>query len=742
MTSSSPSPPAHRRPARLPLPRRRRGAARDPGDAPPACPDGGCRGRDVTAWIEVQSAEGDWVPVDVTPQHTDRSTARPAGSATPRTSPRCGRRRRGGRRPRAGAARHRDRTTRRRSRRGSRLRSVGDARVVGIVPRSSLARRRALPRRRRCQGDAPPRSARGRRPARAVVGGWDEYVDSAVDPGLPRPPPRPGPSSPRGTPPPRVSRSPTRPTARCSRRGPDGRRGGAVLGARRRGAPPIPPRGLDVAPAGRSRIVEVVRALRPPSPVRGRVPSAVRSERRTRRRPVRRAHTMNDPVAWTLRPSRSPAIVLYVWIGASLSAVFRKAGEEPWQAWVPILNAVVLLRLGGHVALAPAARPRAGPRHAGAAGRLHRRLPPGEPPFGCGSGMTVLAVAALPGLDERPRLGPGALARRSRSPPGRSRCAAATRTPSACDARPGRSPRTPGVQPGALRRRRPSPAAPAGLGGSNCRPAPPAPSVVRAPRLGRSRRSAAAPRPGAAADAPSRRPPPRASAVRTRRRRRGAPTARAADAGSTSPPTRRRRRAAALLDDLDDDGTGGARRFGPPRRLLRAARSERCAPGRPRTQRGARGRRRRAPPVARVPRRADAPGRRGRRARRGPLRHVRRGLGGAGRAEPGRAAASARGSVSAQHGVPEIPDGGGLRRDDHRRAAPRRRGCSPRRSARPIAVTSDALIIGRRPSADPDFPDAQLVPISDETRTMSKTHARLELLGDECGDLTSIPRTA
>ena len=49
----------------------------------------------------------------------------------------------------------------------------------------------------------------------------------------------------------------------------------------------------------------------------------------------------------------------------------------------------------------------------------------------------------------------------------------------------------------------------------------------------------------------------------------------------------------------------------------------------------------------------------------------------------------------------------------------------------PIAVTSDALIIGRRPSADPDFPDAQLVPISDETRTMSKTHARLELLGDE-----------
>ena len=58
-----------------------------------ACPDGGCRGRDVTAWIEVHSAEGDWVPVDVTPQHTEPIDSEARGSATPRTSPRCGRRR-------------------------------------------------------------------------------------------------------------------------------------------------------------------------------------------------------------------------------------------------------------------------------------------------------------------------------------------------------------------------------------------------------------------------------------------------------------------------------------------------------------------------------------------------------------------------------------------------------------------------------------------------------------------------
>ena len=40
-------------------------------------------------------------------------------------------------------------------------------------------------------------------------------------------------------------------------------------------------------------------------------------------------------------------LALYAWIALALSAVFRKSGEESWQAWVPILNLVVLLRLGG-----------------------------------------------------------------------------------------------------------------------------------------------------------------------------------------------------------------------------------------------------------------------------------------------------------------------------------------------------------------------------------------------------------
>jgi hypothetical protein len=38
---------------------------------------------------------------------------------------------------------------------------------------------------------------------------------------------------------------------------------------------------------------------------------------------------------------------VYVWTALALGAVFRKSGEAGWQAWVPILNQVVLFRLGG-----------------------------------------------------------------------------------------------------------------------------------------------------------------------------------------------------------------------------------------------------------------------------------------------------------------------------------------------------------------------------------------------------------
>lgn len=48
----------------------------------------------------------------------------------------------------------------------------------------------------------------------------------------------------------------------------------------------------------------------------------------------------------------------------------------------------------------------------------------------------------------------------------------------------------------------------------------------------------------------------------------------------------------------------------------------------------------------------------------------------------------------------------------------------------PVALTSGVVILGRRPGPDAAHPDAQLVAISDETRTVSKTHARLQLRGE------------
>lgn len=49
----------------------------------------------------------------------------------------------------------------------------------------------------------------------------------------------------------------------------------------------------------------------------------------------------------------------------------------------------------------------------------------------------------------------------------------------------------------------------------------------------------------------------------------------------------------------------------------------------------------------------------------------------------------------------------------------------------PIPLTGDVVILGRKPAPDAAHPRAQLVPLDDATRTVSKTHARLEMRGDE-----------
>jgi len=96
---------------------------------------------------------------------------------------------------------------------------------------------------------------------------------------------------------------------------------------------------------------------------------------------------------------------------------------------------------------------------------------------------------------------------------------------------------------------------------------------------------------------------------------------------------------------------------------------------------------------------------------------------------------SARTSVSALYTQPEVPS---VPTDDDFDALDRTVVTRRKRipwalvppSGTPVDLTSAVVILGRRPSPDSAYPDAQLVPISDETRTVSKTHARLELRGD------------
>ena len=250
--------------ARLPGARRpRRPARARPSRSCRTCDDGVCRAQDLAAWTEVQSSDGDWVAVDVTP--AVRAVAEPRGhrAARPRERHRgAPRLRRGGRPARSGAGGLRRRTTRADEAAGPDLAWLWPAPAHrGLVLSSSLlafgpflvvigakaARRRV----------APHAAAA---PAARIAGGWDEYVDAAVDAGREAPrtltrseladgvrDTRPAPSSPR------------RRTGRCSRRARDrgrGRRG--VLAPRRRRASAVRPRARVLARSRRDRIVEIV----------------------------------------------------------------------------------------------------------------------------------------------------------------------------------------------------------------------------------------------------------------------------------------------------------------------------------------------------------------------------------------------------------------------------------------------------------------------------------------------------
>ncbi|MGC5172888.1 DUF5684 domain-containing protein [Microbacterium sp. DT81.1] len=446
---------------------------------------------------------------------------------------------------------------------------------------------------------------------------------------------------------------------------------------------------------------------------------------------------MNDPVAWIVA-SIPVALALYLWIAASLSAVFRKAGEEPWQAWVPILNAIVLLRLGGMsgwfllLALVPILGTLA---LLGVFIIVYVRL---NRSFGVGPGMTVVAVLLFPVWTSILGWGPARwLGDRRDSAGGPMRRGEADFLDARVTGRSG------GAQPSYSPVYSPAPidgTAPVSRSQSPnsaepfVPPRPPAPAAAGGPLGGRTAYAASA-RPG---DAPAEQwsfaPPP---AVQYGSGPPGTPTFRSTAVGVNP-----------AFEDMDDDGTGGAL-FAPtpPVSSVPRVEGDGIAGGDGAEGDGAAGADRWAPPAAAAPVEAPVPMRRASWAPSPGERVSEPGVwGGAPREQRFDTSAevsavhgaptlgeplAARGSVSAQHDVPELPDAESA--FDETIIAVRRRPTwmlTPPLGA-PIAVTSDALIIGRRPSADPDFPDAQLVPISDETRTMSKTHARLELLDDE-----------
>lgn len=146
------------------------------------CADGVCRAGDVSAWVEVRAASGEWIPVDVTPQHTQpprselteqpdpqiATSVRPDGVGEvqpPRPA-------------QEDSAAPTDRPdTLDLSWLWTTLGITGAVLAVVVVlagPFLAIVVAKALRRRRR---------RRQGRPADAIAGGWDEYLDAAADAG-------------------------------------------------------------------------------------------------------------------------------------------------------------------------------------------------------------------------------------------------------------------------------------------------------------------------------------------------------------------------------------------------------------------------------------------------------------------------------------------------------------------------------------------------------------------------------
>jgi hypothetical protein len=406
-------------------------------------------------------------------------------------------------------------------------------------------------------------------------------------------------------------------------------------------------------------------------------------------------------------------LALYVWTSLALSAVFRKSGEEGWKAWVPFLNQFVLLELGrlsGWLVLLLLV-PFAGPVIVWLLLIVaYYRINQG---FGHGIGMTVLAALVLPVWASILGFGPARwlgtdLVSRGASGGGPRRTPAPDDTG---DFVPRATPlaSSPSAPPSAA----PPPSVPAG--GWTPPPVPPAPvpTITAAPPL--------PPTPASAADSwgPSAPPSPAPeSAPQIAGRSTRQPSPSPAEGGGSE---RWGGFDLGAVSEVTSEVTGADAAAPAPVSAVPTRRS------------GDLPLIAAVPPVTRIPTpgssgpadepwapaRSPMPEGDGFSDTSGQISAV------AGAPDAG-TPRSARTSVSAQHTKSEIPD------DplDATIITRRRRtawSLVPPAGA-PVPITGDVVLLGRKPTPDRAYPDAQLISIDDGT--VSKTHARLALRED------------
>lgn len=473
--------------------------------------------------------------------------------------------------------------------------------------------------------------------------------------------------------------------------------------------------------------------------------------------------TATDASAAVLGPLISLLLFagFYVWMALALAAVFRKSGAEPWKAWVPVLNYVVLLQLAGLspwlllFALVPF----------GLVVVLGIAIYRISVAFGYGAGLTVLGVILLPAWASVIGFGSARWVGREEAEPGPRRSAAPASAPALPSLPPFRGPQdTFGV----------APSTPESTFGGVSQPSYGVTSAF-APLTTSESSPSAPPTTPFFAPAPSPVPPaaPTYSPGSPVRRTPTAPDAEPAVAGSWmapaggwNPPP--------LPDDEDDPVEAEPReqqRTVAPEAPFPASRSRRtdaaaeghdetvpasdvwrgfeasdatgevtgAIPGAPApisavaTPAAEHTPAPSTPPVTPVPpppMPSDEPDpwvpSRSPMNDRDAFPEASAPVSAVAGAPSAGGPMAARSSVSAFHAQPEIPDSAieetviARRRRTHWSLIPP--------TGNPVDIGAETVILGRKPSPDPQFPGAQLISIQDGT--VSKTHARLQLRDD------------